>query len=442
MNALVMAGQMILALSILISLHELGHYLAARMFGIRVEKFYLFFDAWGFKLFSFKKGDTEYGIGWLPLGGYVKISGMIDESLDTKQLAQEPQSWEFRSKPAWQRLIVMLAGVTVNFILGILIFGFALFYYGDEYLPASEVKYGISTSEMARKIGFQDGDQVMKINGRQIERFNEVYDADIFLDKTVVFTVKRNDSLLDITLPADMADQVAEMPKKGFIGFRFKARVEKVEVNSNAEKAGLLEGDRILAVNDSNTEFFHDFQAKLAQHKGDIIKLLVLRNGEEITTKAEVTEEGMLGFKPEPIELNFKKDFYPFGKSMAVGTQRAKESLVDNIRGLGKVVRGEIDPSKSLMGPIRLATFFGGDWNWERFWSLTGILSLILAFMNLLPIPALDGGHALFLFIEMIIGRPLGDKFMQVTQVIGMVILLALMIFVFGNDIWNLLPWK
>jgi regulator of sigma E protease len=306
----------------------------------------------------------------------------------------------------------------------------------------SEAKYGIVTTELARKIGFMDGDHILQINGKSVEKFNEISSPDVFLDPSVVFTVRRNDTIKKITLPPDIFNQLSEQKKQDFISYRWKFMVKEIESNSNAEKGGLQVGDRIYMVNDSNTEYFNDFQAKLNQHHDQEIKLTVLRNEQEVPLKIKVGADGRLGFRPEEYDMTFKTDFYPFGKSMVVGTNRAMSSLSDNIRGLGKVVRGEVDPTKSLMGPIRLATVFGDTWEWQRFWALTGLLSLILAFMNLLPIPALDGGHAMFLFIEMIIGRPLGDKFMQVTQVIGMVILIALMIFVFGNDIWNLIPGK
>ncbi|TNE82379.1 MAG: RIP metalloprotease RseP [Bacteroidetes bacterium] len=438
MNYLVMAGQMILALSILISLHELGHFLAARAFGIKVEKFYLFFDAWGVKLFSFKKGDTEYGIGWLPLGGYVKISGMIDESMDTEQMKSEPQPYEFRSKPAWQRLIVMLAGVTVNIILGVLIFGFSLSYYGDSYLPNTAVVHGIYASDYAKTLGFQDGDKIVAINGETLAKFDEVYNPKYILDKGTRYTIDRNGSTVEITLPDTAIATIAELKMKSLIGFRQGFKVGEISKGSNAQAAGLMEGDSILSVNDTQVLYFNDFQEALARNKGAQIALTVFRDNKEVDLQAEVTKGGTLGFAVNPEKLAFETEHYGFGKSMAIGTSRAFESLVMNIKGFGKVFSGEVDPSKSLMGPIRLATIFGSDWIWQKFWGLTALLSMVLAFMNVLPIPALDGGHALFLSIEMVIGRPLGDKFLQVTQVIGMVILLSLMIFVFGNDIWNL----
>lgn len=433
-----MAGQLILALSILISLHELGHYLAARAFGIKVEKFYLFFDAWGVKLFSFKKGDTEYGIGWLPLGGYVKISGMIDESMDTDQLKSDPQPWEFRSKPAWQRLIVMLAGVTVNIILGVIIYSGSVMYFGDKYLLNEDAKYGISTSTYAKELGFKDGDQIIALNGKEVVRFNDILNPANIVDQAV-FTVKRGDQVFDIALP-DSSLKVITSKKSRFVGLRQPFYIESVTPNSNAEKAGLEKGDQFLTINHWPAMMFNDFKDILNYRKGKTLTAEILRGSDTITLPIEVAEDATLGFKAKMVDLGYKTEYHGFGESVSLGTDRAFSSLMVNIKALGKVFSGDVDPTKSLMGPIALATVFGAQWDWENFWGLTGLLSMVLAFMNVLPIPALDGGHALFLIVEMIIGRPLGDKFMQVTQVIGMVILLSLMVFVFGNDIWNLIP--
>lgn len=437
MNTLVMAGQMILALSILITLHELGHYLAARAFGIKVEKFFLFFDAGGVKLFSFKKGDTEYGIGWLPLGGYVKISGMIDESMDTDQLKSDPQPWEFRSKPAWQRLIVMLAGVTVNIVLGMVIFSGSLMYYGDKYILNENATYGITVSDYAEKLGFRDGDKITHVNGMEIVRFDEILNPTNIVNKAV-YTVQRGGESFDIALP-DTSLKVITSKKAGFIGLRQTFSIEKIAKGSNADKAGLLAQDRILTINHWPSMFFHDFKDILIYRQGKEVQLEVLRNSDTLAMSVLVDKGGVLGFTAKMDDLGAQTEYYSFGKSFSEGTKRAFASLLVNIQALGKVFSGDVDPTKSLMGPIALAEVFGGSWDWQNFWGLTGLLSMVLAFMNVLPIPALDGGHALFLLVEMVIGRPLGDKFMQVTQIIGMVILLSLMVFVFGNDIWNII---
>lgn len=434
-----MAGQMLLALSILISLHELGHFLAARAFGIKVEKFYLFFDAWGVKLFSIKKGDTEYGIGWLPLGGYVKITGMIDESLDTEALKSEPKPYEFRSKPAWQRLIVMLAGVTVNLFLGLIIFGFSTYYYGISYLPNKEVKYGIATSAFAQEIGFKDGDQLVAVNGKPIERFEDATSLEIYSQASVVYTVLRNGSEINIALPEEFLNKLSSGARKSFIDVRRKFTVGDVRKKDAAETAGVLKGDKIVAINDTAIEYFHELRASLERNANSTVKLTIQRGAEIKTLFAEIDKSGLLGFSPEMEKLNYETEYLSFGNSFALGTKNGLDLLVLNIKGFGSVISGKVDPTKSLMGPIQLAGVFGSTWEWQRFWSLTAMLSLVLAFMNVLPIPALDGGHAMFLTFELISGRPLSDKFMQVAQVIGMVILLSLMVFVIGNDLWSTL---
>ncbi len=441
MNILVMAGQMILALSILITLHELGHYLAARAFGIKVEKFFLFFDAGGFKLFSFKKGDTEYGIGWLPLGGYVKISGMIDESMDTKQLKSEPQEWEFRSKPAWQRLIVMLAGVTVNVILGVFVMSMSVFYYGEKYLPNDAAIHGISATGYAEELGFRDGDKIVSINDKSIENFEEIYNPDLFLDAPTTIVIQRDGQQKTIVLPEEVLREITDKGKKmnQFITYRTRFAIQKVAEGSIADKAGILAGDSIVSMNDTAVEFYHTFRNRLLAHSGKDIKLTIKREDSLFQVETKLEEDGILGFNMAPEQLNFGTEHYGLGQSFVRGTNKAFATLFINIKALGKVFSGDVDPRKSLMGPIQLATIFGSVWNWQNFWGLTALLSMVLAFMNVLPIPALDGGHALFLTIEMVTGRPLGDKFLQVAQVIGMVILLSLMIFVFGNDIWNLI---
>lgn len=439
MEVLIMAGQIIFALAILVTLHELGHFAAARMFGIKVEKFYLFFDAWGFKLFSFKRGDTEYGIGWLPLGGYVKIAGMIDESMDTEQMNTEPQEWEFRSKPAWQRLIVMIGGVTVNFILGFLIYILITWNYGEQKLPVKAVKDGFHMSALAKKLGFKNGDFVYGVNGKTIQYVDEFSKPEIYLGDNSYYMLKRNGEDMKVTLPDDFIDQFAENNKSLFTP-SYSCLVDSVVKGSNADKLGLNKGDVIIGLNDSFTGSFNEFSERLKNYASKSTSFQIIRNNDTIQLKGAVSEEGSLGFYTKYPFLNDLDTFkYSFGQSISVGSNSAMQALKDNILGLGKLFSGKVDPRKAVQGPIGIATRFGGDWVWSRFWSLTALLSLILAFMNLLPIPALDGGHVVFLIIEMIIRRPLSDKFMQVMQVIGMVILLSLMVFAFGNDIYKLI---
>lgn len=433
-----MAGQMILALSILVSLHELGHFLAARAFGIKVEKFYLFFDAFGIKLFKFKKGDTEYGIGWLPLGGYVKIAGMIDESLDKDQLAEEPKDWEFRSKPAWQRLIVMLGGVTVNFFLGLIIFGFLTYANGINYLPASEAKYGIVANELGEKIGLKTGDRLLKINGQTPQKFNDFKSPTYLMASNPEYLVERNSETLTIAVPPNIMDMMSEKGKGSLFDERFPFSVAKIGPGSIAEKSEIQVGDKFLAIDSISTPYYDVFRATMANYKGKSFTLHIDRNGQKIEKTINLDTNGILGFNPKP-ELNYTTEKFGIVESFKVGSSEGLKSLGMNIMAFGKIFKGEMDPTKSLAGPIKMATFFGAVWDWTNFWLLTGLISLILAFMNLLPIPALDGGHVVFLLIEMIRRKPLPDKVMYVFQTIGMIILILLMVFIFGNDIFGVI---
>jgi len=444
MGTAIMIGQLILALAILVTLHEMGHFLAARAFGIKVEKFYLFFDAWGFKLFSFKKGDTEYGIGWLPLGGYVKIAGMVDESLDKEQMNTEPQPWEFRSKPAWQRLIVMIGGVTVNFFLGILIFAGALFYYGEKYLPNDAVikGNGIMVDELGIYAGLQNGDKILTVNGEKLEKFNDIYSAKIVLADKIDMTILRNGTDTSITLPSDFIKKFTDNKGKGFISLRFSPVVGQVEPKSGADKAGLKKLDRITNVNGTEVQYFDELSTALANNKGKIVAVTVQRDGAPINLSVKLDTNGKMGFRPTD-ELDYVGQYksieYGFFESFPKGLSKGVNAIVTQVSAFGQMFSGKIDPTKSLMGPIQLAKVFGDVWIWEKFWALTGLLSLVLAFMNLLPIPALDGGHVVFLLVEMVIRRPLSEKFMYAMQLVGMVILIGLMVFIFGNDLFQVL---
>ena len=434
MNVVIMVGQLILGLSILVILHELGHFLAARAFGIKVEKFYLFFDAWNFSLFKFKYKDVEYGIGWLPLGGYVKIAGMIDESMDTEQLEGPPQPWEFRSKPAWQRLIVMLAGIFVNIVLGIFIFWMLTLKLGESYTPNNTLKYGIVPGEVGMKIGLRPGDQIYAVNNIPVVRFEDLTSSQVLLNHSVL-NVLRGTQKLNITVPSNILNDLSDHGIDQFIERdpRFKFAVDSVMAGSNAQKAGVKKGDSIVAVNDSRINFYDEFQARLQQEKGKQIQLTVKRNGSLSTLSAQVTADGKLGFYAQrPPQKTVQ---YGLIAALPVGASRAWGTFSDNAKGLGKVFTGDVKFSKAVSGPVAIATMFGTQIDWIRFWSLVGLLSMVLAFTNLLPIPALDGGHSLFLLIEMIKGKPLSDKFLERAQIVGFVLLITLMVFVFGNDI-------
>jgi regulator of sigma E protease len=430
-----MAAQLILGLSIIVALHELGHYLAARAFGIRVEKFYLFFDAWGFKLFSIRRGDTEYGIGWLPLGGYVKIAGMIDESLDTSQLKQEPQPWEFRSKPAWQRLIVMVAGVVVNAILGVIIFSFVLLNYNKSYLPNDEITEGVYAYEMGRELGFKTGDRIVSVNGKGVERFMDVLSTRVFFGSEIV--VERDGKQTGITVPDDFYRTVSRSGRMKVIDADNHAfSIDSVLPGRGAEKAGLMAGDTVVSLNGLAVPTWGSFTETIGNSKGDTLVAVVSRNGATMSLPLYVDSTGIVGVfsSPKPHEMRH----YTLGSALKYGIKDAVDLLTANIKGLGKIFAGKEKATDSLQGPIGIARIYGGEWLWSKFWFITGLISIILAFMNILPIPALDGGHVIFLTIEAVTGRKFSDKFMEKAQIAGMVILLALMVFVVGNDIFKL----
>ena len=456
MSTIITILQFVLALGILVTLHELGHFLAARAFGIKVEKFYLFFDAWGFKLFKFKKGDTEYGIGWLPLGGYVKIAGMLDESLDTKQLKTEPEAWEFRSKPAWQRLIVMVGGVFVNLVLGIVIITGLTYSQGDSFIPneAINVKGGIYAGPDARKLGFKSGDQIVALNGKPVVDLLGEFGNPSFLmaDKKTV-SIKRlasNDLntavYIDttITLPVNFEEVItkamkSEMP---FFAPRYQFEVKTVVKGGSAYKAGVLDGDRILAIDSQKIGSFFELKETLKSKGGKTADFRVLSKDGKTTNKyISITDEGTIGFQPkfvgfEGLEKTIK---YGLGESLVKGVEKSFTLISANAKGLGKVVSGKTNAKNSLAGPIGIAQMYGSTWDWINFWSLTAMLSLALAFMNILPIPALDGGHVMFLMYEIITRRPVNEKVLYVGQIVGMVILFSLIAFIFWVDIARVL---
>lgn len=434
MNVLIMIGQLIAGLSILVILHEAGHFFAARAFGIKVEKFYLFFDAWNISLVKFNYKGVEYGIGWLPLGGYVKIAGMIDESMDTDQMSGPPQPWEFRSKPAWQRLIVMLAGIFVNIVLGIFIFWMLTIKYGESFIPNQSVKYGIVPGIIGREIGLKAGDKITAVNGKKIVRFEELISSKVLLGNSQL-TVDRNNQVLNITVPGNIYNEVADYGISEFIQLRSKFMVDSVVAGSNAQKAGLQKGDSIKAINAQPVVFFDQFQALVKANKSKQVNLTVKRSNKIIEVPAMVSAEGTLGFAAKGDEPVIEKEKYGVLSSLPVGASKAWSSFSDNAKGIGRVATGQIKANRAFAGPVTMATMFGDHFNAAKFWSLVGLLSMALALMNLLPIPALDGGHAMFLIIEMIKGKPLSDRFMEKAQIVGFCILIALMVFVYGNDI-------
>ena len=463
MDGLIMAGQLLLGLSILVILHELGHYLAARAFGIKVEKFYLFFDAWGFKLFSFKIKDTEYGVGWLPLGGYVKISGMIDESMDTEQLALPPQPWEFRSKPAWQRLIVMLGGIFVNIVVGIFIFWMLTFKYGETFIPNDKLVNGVHPGIVGKEIGLKDGDKILALNGQKVIYFDELLSSKVLLGSPKL-TIARDGKAMDFKVPESILNSISAHGIKEFVSPRLIVqkidsvanpndlqpkvsmlgklknlviKPEPIIVEAPAFAAGFKKGDSVLAANNKPVRFIDDFTTEVEKSAGKTIAIKVWRDGEEVLLNPKVAANGTVGliFKRENFPL--KTINYGLMESLAVGTQKGWTTFSDNAKGVAKMVTGKVS-ARNISSPIGIAKVYGAEFEWEKFWRLTALISMALAFMNLLPIPALDGGHVVFLIIEMIKGKPLGDKFMEKAQVAGFVILLSLMVFAFGNDIFKI----
>lgn len=434
-----MTAQLLLGLSILVGLHEFGHLLAAKAFGMRVEKYSIGFPP---KIWGKKFGETEYSIGAIPLGGFVKISGMIDESLDTKSMSEEPEPWEFRAKPAWQRLIVMMGGIIVNVITGIIVFVLLLYVNGESYVTKEELnKHGIVANDLGRQIGLQTGDKIINISGQDYEKFSDLLSPDVILGSDVYYTVQRGDEYLKVDIPGDFLDRLSDKRAAGFIEFRFPFEVKQVMAGSNAAEGGVQEGDRFITINGDSVLYFDQFKEKLQSLKGEQITAVVKRKeGDAMASTSldlKVDSDGTLGFRPKPLISYATKDF-GLGQSLVQGTEDAFGIVWQNIRGFGKIFSGEVSASKSLSGPIGIAQFFGGTWDWNHFWRITGLLSMVLAFMNFLPIPALDGGHVAFLTWEIVSGRKPSDKFLENAQKVGMVLLLGLMSYAIFNDVYKL----
>lgn len=438
MEILIKILQFLLSLSILIVIHEIGHMLPARLFKTRVEKFYLFFNPW-FSLFKFRRGETEYGMGWLPLGGYVKIAGMIDESMDKEQMKKPPQPHEFRAKPAWQRLIIMLGGVTANIILAALIYIFMLFINGEQYLPAKNLKYGIVADSLALDIGMQTGDKILLLDDREVGDFMDI-PREFVLGNIRTVTVERNGEVLRLDVPADFFGRLIANRMSGFFSIRYPYVVADFTSHSPAREAGVQIGDHIMGIGEKKTWSFDEFAKVIGGFAGQDTRLIVERQGELVELDITVSEEGRIGAYAKPISqfLDFEKRNYSFIESVPAGISKAYSTTTGYFRELRLLFRPEVKVSESLGGFITIGSIFAPTWDWIHFWTITAFLSIILAIMNVLPIPALDGGHVMFLLYEIITGRKPGDRFMEYAQMIGMLLLLSLLIFVNFNDILRL----
>ena len=435
METLIMVGQLLLGLSILVGLHELGHLLTAKMFGMRVEKFSIGFPP---KIAGFQWGETEYSIGAIPLGGFVKISGMIDESVDTEQMAGEPQPWEFRSKPAWQRLIVMLGGIIVNVVTGILIFWALVYYNGETYFSRDQVvENGIVAYEYGEEIGLKTGDKILDINGEPYQSITDLTSGKSLLSENGYYTVERDGEILKVDIPRGFINTFNSQESfEKFVVIRFPFEVGQVEKGSGAEAAGLQPGDKIVAMNGQEIHYFDQLQASLEGIANQSAQVVRQNGAATDTLTIAVNDEAKMGFAVQPLIEPVRRE-YGVGEALVKGTSRAFGIVIVNAKALGKMFTGDVSP-KNVSSFVGIAKMYGPVWDWVKFWGMTGLISMILAFMNLLPIPALDGGHVMFLLYEMVSGRAPSDKFLENAQKVGMVILLALMVFAIGNDILKL----
>jgi len=447
MDIFIKLSQFLLSLSLLIILHELGHFIPAKLFKTRVEKFYLFFDV-KYSLIKKKIGETEYGIGWLPLGGYVKISGMIDESMDKEQMALPPQPWEFRSKPAYQRLIIMLGGVTVNFILAFIIYIGMAFAYGDTYIANSDFQDGVLIENQAMiDAGFKTGDKIISVDGKKIARYDNDTNMEIIMAKKVM--IERNGSQQEIQMPIDFIDQLSKFEKSLLVGIRMPFVISGVLEGS--VNTALEPKDLVLALNGQKTKYLDEVQAILENNKGKTVSATVLRDQKETAVQVVIDKEGKLGVGLGRLSISnleklgyykVSKQEFTFMESIPVGITKGKDQLV----GYGKQLKMIFSPStgayKQVGGFKAIFDIFPSTWSWETFWTITALLSIMLGVMNLLPIPALDGGHVMFLLYEIISGKKPSDKFLENAQMVGFVLLITLLLFANGNDIYKAIVGK
>ena len=443
MEILIKVSQFILSLSLIIVLHEFGHYWPARYFKIKVEKFYLFFDV-NFSLFKKKIGETEWGIGWLPLGGYVKIAGMIDESMDKEQMAKPPKSWEFRSKPSWQRLIIMLGGVTVNFIMAIIIYIALAYSYGSSSISLGSIKDGfVITNPILTEAGFRTGDKIITVDGQTLETYSD-------LRKSIIgstnYQVERDGNIVEIQLPVDFLGKLSSSEDMSTFEFRRPFIIQSVSDESLNKDYDIRQGDRIVSVNGQEIKYADQLDPLLQQNSNQTIEVELIRDTFRIKKTLNVDEDGKLGIMygatvQNMVDLGLMKvsiNSYSFLESIVAGTNRFVSFTGFYIEQFVAIFNPSTGAYKGLGGFISIGNIFPSTWDWQSFWNTTAFLSIMLGVLNLLPIPALDGGHAMFLVYEMVSGRKPSDKFMETVQVIGFIILLALVIFANGNDIYKL----
>jgi len=446
MEILIKASQFILSLSLLIVLHELGHFIPAKLFKTRVEKFYLFFD-YKFSIFKKKIGETVYGIGWIPLGGYVKISGMIDESMDTEQLQEEPKPWEFRSKPAWQRLIIMLGGVFVNFILGIFIYIMLMYSYGEKYLPNENVTDGVWVQDsLAVSLGLQNGDKILRVDGEEIKKFSDIT---IEFINGNTYTIERNGLVIEKDLPIDFIDKLISRGKNAGMIVRPRSPFifNKFQENSPNANSELIDKDIVTAINGQPLKYQDEVESLLNENKGKEISMTVNRGEEDTTLNVAVDDNGKLGIVIYGMGLADLEKLgyydladinYSFADAIPAGINKSYETLANYVKQLKKIFNPSTGAYKGLGGFISIGSIFPSTWSAESFWNITAFLSIMLGFMNLLPIPALDGGHVVFTLWEMITGKKPSDKFLEYAQVTGFILLIALLLFANGNDVFRL----
>ena len=437
MEIFIKVVQFFMSLSLLVAIHEFGHFIMARIFKIRVEKFYIFFDPW-FSLFKWKRGETEYGVGWLPLGGYVKIAGMIDESMDLEQMKAPVQPWEFRAKPAWQRFMVMIAGVVMNVLLAMMIYTGIRYAYGESYMANEDAKWGYVFNETAEQMGFRDGDKFVSVDGVAVDDVNEVRSKLLLTKEDRAVVVERDGEQVAFTIPFE---QLLDMRRNRNYEDLYKLRLPffiDSLASASAIDAGLQVGDQVVALNGTESIGASQVTELLQQHKGDTVTLTVLRGGVENDLLVPINDEGKIGVMFNANVFQPRTRTFTFFEAIPAGVSLAFDTLADYWEQLKLIVQPKTKMYEELGGFIAIGNIFPSEWDWSRFWTMTAFLSIILAVMNILPIPGLDGGHALFTLWEMVTGRKPSEKFLEIMQYVGFAILFVLLIYANGNDIYRL----